>query len=204
MIGPHQLDAVLHAVKVPGKPPDHLIGHQAVHGGDSGHVVLHIVNARQANILCGHNDLFPSVMAADDFLAPQEHAVCRLLPAAEIAHVPRGPGPLLPGDGIVQIKNGHIPGGLIAEDILLGRHILLHALVHVQMVGGQIRHHGNVGAMGHGHQLEAGELQHRIVLRVHLVCPAQEGISDVAAHMNGFPGGLQELCNDGRGGGLSV
>ena len=58
--------------------------------------------------------------------------------------------------------------------------------------------------MGHGHQLEAGKLQHRIVLRVHFGRLAQEGISNVAAHMNGFPGGLQELCNNGRSGGLAV
>ena len=180
------------------------VSDQPVGRGKGRHIVFHIVRTGDAD-LGGVQDLLRlAVMCAVNDAVSAVDAVFHRADAAEIAHVPRGPGPLLPGDGIVQIKNGHIPGGLIAEDILLGRHILLHALVHIQMVGGQIRHHGNVGAMGHGHQLEAGELQHRIVLRVHLVCPAQEGISDVAAHMNGFPGGLQELCNDGRGGGLSV
>ena len=61
------------------------------------------------------------------------------------------------------------PGLLIAEDVLLGRHILRHVLVDVQMVGGQIGHHGDMGAAIHGHQLEAGQLQHRPVLRLHII-----------------------------------
>ena len=41
---------MLHAVEGARKVPDDPVRHQTLHGGDSRHVVLHIVNARQADV----------------------------------------------------------------------------------------------------------------------------------------------------------
>ena len=143
-------------------------------------------------------------MAAEDILPPEEHALFRLGPPAEEADSPHSPPGLLTGDVVVLIEHGDVAGALIAEDVLLGRHILRHVLVDVQMVGCQIGHHGDMGAAIHGHQLEAGQLQHRPVLRLHIIRLTQQGLTDVAAHVDGSARRLQQLCDDGGGGGLAV
>ena len=143
-------------------------------------------------------------MAAEDILPPEEHALLRLGTPAEEPDGPHGPQGLLPGDVVVLIEHGDVVGALIAEDVLLGRHILRHVLVDVQMVGSQIGHHGDMGAAIHGHQLEAGQLQHRPVLRLHIIRLTQQGLTDVAAHVDGSARRLQQLCDDGGGGGLAV
>ena len=204
VIGAHQLDAVLHTVKAAGEIADHLVGHQTIHRGDGRHIILHVVYAGQANVLRLHDHPLLSVLAADNSLAPQKNAVRRLLAAAEIPHLSRGTAPLLAGNVVIQIENGDVPRLLVAENILLGGHIFRHVLVHVQMIGRQIRHHGNVRALPHGHELEAAQLQHGVVLRTHFIRLTQKRVSDVAAHVDGLSGGLQQLGDDGGGGGLPV
>ena len=58
------------------------------------------------------------------------------------------------GDGVVAVEHQQILFPLIAEDVLLSVHILLHILVDVQMVGGQIGYHRPLGAALHVHELE--------------------------------------------------
>ena len=204
LIGAHQLDTVLHAAEFTGKLPDGLIRHQTVHSGGCRHVILHIVDAGQLDIPGGHDGALARAVTADDGVAPQEHALFRLALTAEI-HRPVGDAlSLLPGDGVVEVENGLVARLLVAEDVLLGGHILRHVLMHVQMIGGQIGHHGDVGAVRHGHQLEAGQLQHRVVGGAHAPGLAQQGMADVAAHMDGIARLLQQLSDDGGSGGLSV
>ena len=72
------------------------------------------------------------------------------------------------------------------------------------MVGGQVGDHGDVGAPVHGHQLEGGQLQHGDIPRLHAVHVGQQGLADVAAHIDGLPRRLEQLGDDGGGGGFSV
>ena len=72
------------------------------------------------------------------------------------------------------------------------------------MVGGQIGHHRDIGADVHGHELERGELQHDHVVGLHVGRLGQEGLADVAAHIDIVARLFQELRDNGRGGGLPV
>ena len=204
VIGAHQLDAVLHAVEGPSKGADHVVRHQTVHRRNGGHVVLHVVDAGQADVFGGHDLAFMTVPAGDHGVTPQKHAVFRLCLAAEIQGAARGMGGQLPGDGVVQVEHGDVAGLLVAEDVLLGPDVLLHALVDVQVVGGQVGQHRNVGAAGHGHQLETGQLQHRPVGGPDGPGLGQQWVADVAAHMDGVARRPQKLGNNGGGSGLAV
>ena len=92
----------------------------------------------------------------------------------------------------------------MAEDVLLGGDVLRHILVHIQVVGRKVGDHGDVGALGHGHELEAGKLQHSVMVGLHRIRLAQQRVADVAAQPDGFAGGTQQLRDDGGGGGLAV
>ena len=162
------------------------------------------MNARQLDIAGGHHSAFSPAVTADDGVAPQEHALFRLRLTAEI-HRPVGNAlALTAGNVVIEIEDGLIARLLVAEDILLGGHVLRHVLVNVQMVGRQIGQNGDMGTARHGHQLEAGQLQHRVIGGLHLPRLTQQRMADVAAHMDGAPRLLQKLRDDGSGRGLSV
>ncbi len=59
---------------------------------------------------------------------------------------------------MIPVQNQNIPFTLVGKHMFLGLHILRHVLVHIQMVGGQIGHYGNVAAAVHVHELEGAEL----------------------------------------------
>ena len=158
MVGAHQLNAVLHTVEAAGKAADHLIRYKSIHGSDSGHIVIHIVHARQTDILCSHDLPLLSFVAADNGVAPQEYTVRRFVSAAEGAHTTHGTVSLLACNVVVLIENRNVTGRLEAENVFLCSHILLHPLMHIQVVGGQIRYNSNMGTLVHGHELEAGQL----------------------------------------------
>ena len=204
LIGSYQLDAVLHTAEFPGKGLDDLVRHQAVHGGDGRHIILHIVYAGELDVPRGHHDALMTAAAADNVLAPQEHAVGNLTLPAEEAGVAGRAGGLLCCDGIIRIKNGNVLPTLMGKNILLGRHILRHVPVHIQMVGRQIGDDRNVRTLRHGHQLEAGQLQHRKIRAQHSVRLAQQRVADVAAHPHTLSGLFQQLGNDGGGRRLAV
>ena len=69
-------------------------------------------------------------------------------------------------------------------EVLFGIHILLHILVHIQMVGRHIGDEGGIRAAAHRDELEAGELHHGGVLRLDLVDDGQQRRTDVAAQMH--------------------
>ena len=90
------------------------------------------------------------------------------------------------------------------QDVLFGVDILLHILVDIQVVGGKVRHHGHVGALPHGDELEAGKLHHGAVLRLDGLNLRQQGLADVAPQVDSLALGFQQLCDDGGGGGFPV
>ena len=61
-----------------------------------------------------------------------------------------------------------------------------------------------MGAVGHGHQLEAAQLQHGDVPGFHLPGLRQQRVADVAAQMDGSARSLQQLGDDGGGRRLAV
>ena len=85
------------------------------------------------------------------------------------------------GDGIVGIDHQNALFILMAIDILLCLHILIHILVDIQMVGRKIGNHRHPGTVGHIHQLERAKLHHSHILFFHLPGKRQQGRADVAA-----------------------
>ena len=83
-------------------------------------------------------------MAQDDSISAQERAVRDLLAAAEEPH-PRG---YLfrkrARDVVVLVENSDVALVLMEIDILLRRDVLVHILVHIQMVRRKVRHHRDV------------------------------------------------------------
>ena len=89
-------------------------------------------------------------------------------------------------------------------DILLRRDVLVHILVHIQMVRRKVRHHRDVRRALHIKQLERRELDDREVFRLHLLRVAQQRVADVAAEIHGFPRRAQHFGDNARRGGLAV
>ena len=71
---------------------------------------------------------------------------------------------------------------LVEQDVPLGVDVLLHILVVVQVVwGAHVGDDGDVGALVHTDELEAGQLHHGHVVGAHLGQHGQQGCADVAA-----------------------
>ena len=107
-------------------------------------------------------------------------------------------------DLVLVAQNGAAGLLLIQQDVALGVDVLLHILVMIQMVGGDVGHNGNVGAGMHADELEAGKLHHSHILGGHLGQHGQQSCADVAAQMHLAAGRFVELGDQGRGGSLSV
>ena len=90
------------------------------------------------------------------------------------------------------------------ENIFLRINILLHILVDIQMVGGQICHHSHIRAFTHGDQLKAGKLHHSTVLRLDGLDLRQQGPANISSQVNGLPLGFQKFCDNGGGSGFTV
>ena len=74
----------------------------------------------------------------------------------------------------------------------------------VEVVGGHVGDDGDVGALVHTDELEAGQFHHGHVVGAHLGQHGQQGCADVAAQMHPAACGLVELGDKGGGGGLAV
>ena len=61
-------------------------------------------------------------------------------------------------DVIISIEDGNILRFLVCKDIFLCRNILRIILVDIQMIRRQIGDDGNMGASGHGHELEGASI----------------------------------------------
>ena len=107
-------------------------------------------------------------------------------------------------DLVLIAQHGTAGRGLVQQDVALGVDVLLHILVVVQMVGGDVGHHGHIGAGMHADELEAGQLYHGHIVGAHLGQHGQQRCTDVAAQMYLAASGLEELGDQGRGGGLAV
>ena len=143
-------------------------------------------------------------MAQDDGIPAQERAVRDFLAAAE---EPRPRCRLfreLARDVVVLVENGDVALALVEIDILLRRDVLVHILVHIQMVRRKVRHHRDVRRALHIKQLERRELDDREVFRLHLLRVAQQRVADVAAEIHGLPRRAQHFGDDARRGGLAV
>ena len=93
-------------------------------------------------------------MAQDDGISAKECAVRDLFAAAEEPH-PRG---YLfrkrARDVVVFVENSDVALVLMEIDILLRRDVLVHILVHIQMVRRKVRHHRDVRRALHIEQLK--------------------------------------------------
>jgi len=196
VLHPHQLNAMLHAAEGLCDMTDGLVGHQSLHYGDGGHIILYVVDAGNENVLDGKNF---SPVPADNavFDADIGHALAGEEPGGAVA--PEGGG-----DVIVGVQHQKAVLALITENVLLGIHILLHVLVDVQMVGRQVGDHCPLGTALHVHELEGAKLHYGEIRFLHLPGKGEQGRADVAPQPDGFPLRLQHFRNQGGGGRLSV
>ena len=84
-------------------------------------------------------------------------------------------------------ESGNILRFLVCKDIFLCGNILREIPVDVKMVGRQIGDHGNVRAVGHGHQLEGAQFQYGNVLGLHPTGFRQKWVADVPPQMPSLP-----------------
>ena len=131
-----------------------LVGHQTVERRHGGEVVFDIVHPRQTDVRDLHDRFLASVMAQDNGISAKECAVRDLFAAAEEPH-PRG---YLfrkrARNVVVFVENSDVALVLMEIDILLRRDVLIHILVHIQMVRRKVRHHRDVRRALHIEQLK--------------------------------------------------
>ena len=106
--------------------------------------------------------------------------------------------------GVVKVKDQAAAFRLVLQDPALGVDVILKIPVLIQMIGREVGNHRHIRAAVHAVQLEGAELQNRCVLWQNLRDLAQERMADVPAQMDAIPCRLQQLCDDGGGGGLPV
>ena len=124
------------------------------------------------------------VGGAPDGIVLQEDAARQRFPTAEQDDPAGGSRGKAPGNVVVLIEYHQTVRRLMGKDVLLGGDVLAHRFVDIQVVGGQIRDHGDIGTSVHGHELEGGQLQHGQILRFHAVHVRQERLADIAAHIH--------------------
>ena len=118
--------------------------------GGNRHVVLNIVNARNADIRRVH-DLFP---VAEDRPVPEINAVFRYAETREFLCSALCPSGKRMRDGVIHIHHELAGRRLMEIDVLLCGDVFLHALMDIQMVRREIRHNGDLRRACHRHQLE--------------------------------------------------
>ena len=196
---------MLHAGEAAAHQLDGLHRHLAPDGGGSGQQILNVVQAPQLHVLLGEEGSHDAVLChAEHPVLPQERAVVRLVQAGEpdllaLAVLLHGAADL-----VLIAEDGAAGLLLVEQDVPLGVDVLLHILVVVEVVGGHVGDDGDVGALVHTDELEAGQLHHGHVVGAHLGQHGQQGCADVAAQMHPAACGLVELGDKGGGGGLAV
>ena len=195
---------MLHSVEAPGNGIHMLRGHQPPDGGEGRHVVLHVVHPRKGDVRDRQDGRHSAALRLVEHAILQKNSIRHPPLTGKPADLTGGLPGGLPAVSVVGVEDGDAVSPLVQEDVLLGLYILLIALVDVQVVGGEIRHHSDGGAPLHGHELKGGELQHGVVLRAHLRRVAEEGAANVAPQPDGLALRLKKLRKDGGGGGLSV
>ena len=193
----------------PGKLGSHLahgfFGDIVPNGGDSGQEIFHVMLSRQLQGLGAKQTGLAVIVGVPDnagIIHP-----CAPLNSGEAGELfNTAPHQLIKaiGDEIVGVENGFAEAILMEEDVLFGLNIFLHIFMDVQMIGRDVGDHCHVRALAHGDQLEAGQLRHHKVLRLHLFNIRQQRPADVSAQMNGFSRFLEHFGNEGGGGGFAV
>ena len=197
---------MLHAGKGAAHLLDGLHGHLSPDCGGSGQQILDIVQAPQLDVLLGQEGRYHAVLghAEHVILFAQECTVVGIVQAGE----PNLPAlaVLLHGaaDLVLVAQHGTAGRVLVEQDVAFCVDVLLHILMVIEVVGGDVGHHRDLRALVHADELEAGQLHHSHILRPDLRQHGQQGRADVAAQMYFAACGLVELGDEGGGGGLAV
>ena len=196
----NKLDAMLHTGKLPCHLCHHCVGYLSIQRGHGGQIIFHVVHTGNADLFCRHHRLPVQAQHA----VQQRRTLLGAVLTGEPAH--RAGGRLCQGAGcrIVPIEHHNALRSLMAEQIALGFHILVHPPMPIQMVGGQIGDDCHGRRLAHTHQLEGRQFQHHPVGGLHLVCLIQQRCSDVAAHPDGLARCTQHFGDHRGGGGLAV
>ena len=190
---------MLHSGKLPCHGAKQLRRNLAPQRRNDAEEVFYIVHAGNADLLHGeerHIAGFIDMM--EDAVGVEICSTGNGFPAGEPVEIP----PDLLCHGTVE----HCPaeGVLMAVEILFGVHILLHILVHIQMVGRHIGDEGGIRTAAHGDELEAGKLHHSGIFGLDLVDDRQQRRADIAAQMHRPPRPPEQFGDEGGAGGLAV
>ena len=183
-----------------------LDGYAAPDGGAGGQQVFHIVEAAQLNLLAGQDRRYNAVLGIAEHVValPQERAPVGLVQTGEPDLLALAV--LLHAAGDVVLKAQHSTAGrhLPQQDVALGVDVLLHILVVVQVVRGDVRDHSHLRAAAHADELEAGQLDDGHGIRGHVGQLGQQRRADVAAQEHPAARSLEHLGDQRRRRGLAV
>ena len=173
---------MLHAAKASCHCIHIRVRHEPLRRAGRGHVVLDIMNARDFDVGGGHNSA--SVAVDDTVLQP--NAVLRPAKPGKFLYRARRFFGERVRDLVVHVHNELAVFALMQIHIFLRCDILGHILVHVQMIGREIRHDRDIRRLRHAHELERRELHDGNIARVHFLRPRQKRRSNVAAEPDGI------------------
>ena len=187
---------MFYAAKCFGNLAHYVVSCQAFYHSNCGHIVFHVVDTGNENVrnrkyrlsLPANHPIFQAHMGIP---LPGEEASCSIAPEGS-------------GNFIVSIEDQQALRILIAEDVFLRFDILIHVLVNVQMVGGQIGDQGPLRTAGHIHQLEGAELHYGKVLRLHFPHQGQQRSADIASQPYRFACCLEHFRNQGGSCGFAI
>ena len=180
---------MLHTAEVSCDIADILIRGQPFDREDGCHVVFHIVQAGNFDLLLPHD----GYAVAPDHAVPEARTVRRDGLPREHPDLSGGfrckPG----RDGVVRVQDEHVLRGLPGENMFFCVDVLRHVAVYVEMVRRKVRHDGDVAAVAKVHKLERAQLQHDEVVRRHVFRLIEQRRTDIAAGPDAIACMLQDF-----------
>ncbi len=131
--------------------------------------VIHIVDARQLQILLAANHPLAPFLAKDQLPIPQHGAVFHLLCGGDISQLRRDSGGQIPGEGIIQVQHRQVCRRLVFKHPGFQGDVVVHGAVAVQVIRCDVEQRCRPGMkIPHRLQLETGDLGDQDVL---ILCP---------------------------------
>ncbi len=204
--GGHKFQAVLDRLEVldRGANPGSFDTGKRAHHHCRQHI-FEIMRALQSDLAARHHRPLAALIAEDNLAAADKRATLHFPLAAEpIDTGPQAGGE--PGDRLViGIQYREIGSPLIFEDARLGREIVRHAAVAIEVVRRKVQNGGDARAEALDRlQLKAGNLEHHPGIGRGLLDKTNCGGADVAAHQGFRAAGRDHLAGQAGGRGLAV
>ena len=175
------------------------------HAGGTGHHgrsqrVFQVMRAGNVHLVGSAHSLFRAIPANGDFILAHKRALRHLLRAGKPGH-PRAQALGHGAAGRIVIVEHRCIGFILAgENAALHRRVVLHGIVTVQMILGDIEHRRHARMEGiRRFKLEAGHLSHQHILRLAEHRGGGQRIADIARHIGNFAHGAVDFPQQGYG-----